>query len=251
MLLPLVGCRAGTTERAERSATAVAADVTGVGNVTGAGDGASAPTAPATETVAPGPGPDQTMGTGTGGSGPPPTYLPRPDEGTANGDAVPAATTEVSSVPATTTTPTVAPPAVTAAPVTTPVTVERTPLATGNWDVASEQSIVALLNERRAGVGLPPLASDPRLADSARGQVARMIATQVLAHQDLHDDLDQGWSIVGENVGYGPDTLSIHQALVASPGHDANLVHTQYRYVGVGVEVDANGRMWVSQVFGG
>jgi uncharacterized protein YkwD len=119
------------------------------------------------------------------------------------------------------------------------------------WDTAAESTFVAFLNGERAGAGLPALAVDPGLRASARAQVVAMMERGGLFHQDLHDDLAQGWAIVGENVGYGPSAGVIHNALVASPGHHANIVHTQYSSVGIGVQVDATGRMWVSQVFGG
>jgi uncharacterized protein YkwD len=125
------------------------------------------------------------------------------------------------------------------------------PAAPGPWDAAAEADFVALLNAERAQAGLPGLAVDASLRASARSQVVALMDHGGLFHQDLHDDLAQGWSIVGENVGYGPNAGVIHSALVASPGHHANLVHTRYTSVGIGVQVDANGRMWVSQVFGG
>ena len=131
-----------------------------------------------------------------------------------------------------------------------PPTTEPPALAAA-WDTGAEASFVSLLNGQRAAVGLPALRVDASLRASARGQVLWMIDHATLAHQDLHDDLAQGWAIVGENVGYGPNAGGIHNALVASPGHYANIAHTQYSSVGIGVQVDANGRMWVSQVFGG
>jgi uncharacterized protein YkwD len=143
--------------------------------------------------------------------------------------------------------------AVPAEPPTTepPPPTTEPPAPAAAWDTAAESSFVSLLNGQRAAVGLPALRVDPSLRSSARNQVQWMIDHATLAHQDLHDDLAQGWAIVGENVGYGPNAGVIHNALVASPGHYANIVHTQYSSVGIGVQVDANGRMWVSQVFGG
>lgn len=106
-------------------------------------------------------------------------------------------------------------------------------------------------NALRASLGLAPLGGDSRLVASANGQVDVMIGSGTLAHQDLQDELAQGWMIVGENVGYGPNVDAIHQALVASPGHYANLVNDRFSRVGIVVKADAGGRLWVAQVFGG
>ena len=44
-----------------------------------------------------------------------------------------------------------------------------------------------------------------------------------------------GWSIAGENVGYGGSVGGVHDALVKSAGHYANLVGPSYSAIGVGV----------------
>jgi uncharacterized protein YkwD len=107
------------------------------------------------------------------------------------------------------------------------------------------------LNAERAAVGLGGLGWSGGLAGSAQSQVDAMIAQGGLFHQDLQDDLGAGWMIVGENVGYGPGSSAIHSALVNSPRHYENLVHSRYTHVGIAAKVDATGRMWISQVFGG
>lgn len=57
-----------------------------------------------------------------------------------------------------------------------------------------------------------------------------------------------GWKFLGENVGSGPDSNSIFDALVNSPGHNANMLDTKYNKVGIGA-AQGNGKLWVVQIF--
>jgi len=118
-------------------------------------------------------------------------------------------------------------------------------------DAALAGELLGRLNAERIGNGVAPLRVDARLAASAAEQAGAMAGTGGLFHQDLKDELDQGWSRVGENVGFGPNVPAVHRALVASPGHHANLVDPRYGRVGISVHTDDTGRLWVAQVFGG
>lgn len=113
------------------------------------------------------------------------------------------------------------------------------------------QEMLRMVEDLRRGQGLPPLAVDERLVAAARQQALAMSEAGELAHQNLVDDLDLGWTVVGENVGYGPNGPAIFDALVNSEGHYANLVLSRYTHVGIAVVTDPRGRLWVSQVFGG
>jgi peptidoglycan hydrolase-like protein with peptidoglycan-binding domain len=53
---------------------------------------------------------------------------------------------------------------------------------------------------------------------------------------------------VGENVGYGPDALTVHAAFMNSAPHRANILDRDYTEVGIGA-VTVNGRVWVAEVF--
>ena len=52
-------------------------------------------------------------------------------------------------------------------------------------------------------------------------------------------------------MGFGPSVGTINTALVNSPGHYANMVNPSFTHVGIGVVITPDGRVWVSQVFGG
>ena len=49
----------------------------------------------------------------------------------------------------------------------------------------------------------------------------------------------------GENVGYGPDVDNVHNAFVASPEHQAIIVGSAYRLVGIAVATSPIGLMVV------
>ena len=77
-----------------------------------------------------------------------------------------------------------------------------------------------------------------------------MADTGNFAHSDIGSLLNP-WTVVGENIGYGPSVNSIFSALVASPGHYKNMVDPRFTAVGVGAYVDASGRIWTAHIFGG
>ncbi len=172
----------------------------------------------------------------TSGPNPTSTSVPVPSPPTASTEPSPA-TIEVAAAPA-------GPPA----PEPPPSTVSSSPPI---FLFGAAAEFLASLNDLRASVGLTALVLDDRLIQSAAAQVDVMVDNDTLSHQNLQDELGQGWSIVGENVGYGPNTPAIHQALAKSPGHYANMVNSRYDHVGIAVKVNGNGRLWVAQVFGG
>ena len=75
-----------------------------------------------------------------------------------------------------------------------------------------------------------------------------MAARSTLFHNpNLTTDV-RNWRYVGENVGYGPDALSVHRAFMHSTHHRANILDRDYTQLGIGAVV-VNGRVWVAQVF--
>jgi uncharacterized protein YkwD len=77
-----------------------------------------------------------------------------------------------------------------------------------------------------------------------------MAETGDFAHSNIGSLLGE-WSIVGENIGYGPSVQSVFQALVNSSSHYNNMVEPRFTAVGVGVFVDTSGKLWTAHVFGG
>lgn len=120
--------------------------------------------------------------------------------------------------------------------------------APASADVSDESGLTAQLNEERTSRGLSALTVRADLVEVAREQARRMASSSTLAHNpNLTSDVDN-WRWVGENVGYGPDALTVHAAFMGSPGHKANILDSDYTEVGIG-SVTVGSRVWVAQVF--
>jgi uncharacterized protein YkwD len=116
--------------------------------------------------------------------------------------------------------------------------------------VAAENEFLVDINGARAMIGSPPLMPHPELQLYARAQAQAMANGQQLVHSDISVLLGV-WSNVGENIGMGPSVVTIHNALMASPGHWTNLMNPAYTYGAIGVVVDGNGTLWTAHVFVG
>ncbi len=119
-------------------------------------------------------------------------------------------------------------------------------------EISEEQAFVAKINELRSGLGLEPLQVHPTLVPLARDWAAQLRSQGALSHaSDLSVGVTENWSRLGENVGVGPEgqVQALFDAFVASPGHYANLVKPDYRYIGVGVVHGDDGRIWTAHRF--
>jgi uncharacterized protein YkwD len=119
-----------------------------------------------------------------------------------------------------------------------------------------------LVDEARAEHGLPPLRPADDLADVAAAWSARMATADELEHNPDHADEICCWSSVAENVAWSepPRTRltsdpvarvvdELHAALLASPGHRENLLAQDLDEIGIGVHVDHDGSVWITQNF--
>lgn len=155
--------------------------------------------------------------------------------------AAPPTTTTV----APTTTSTLAPTTTTTLAPTTTTTVA----GGGSFSPASESDFVSRVNDLRTGEGLPALIVDSGFKSYARDWAKVMGDTDKLDHSEFTALFDP-WTSLGENVGYGPSVSSIFNALVASPGHYANMVDPGFTHIGIGVWITDEGKMWTTHVFG-
>jgi uncharacterized protein YkwD len=112
--------------------------------------------------------------------------------------------------------------------------------------------VQALRRERHLGV----LRRDPRLDAIAAAHARRMKAAHTVGHDIGDGDPAQrlqnaGLSAreAGENVAHAQNVLLAHRALWQSPSHRANLEHAEYDAFGVAVLDDADGSVWVAEVF--
>lgn len=119
-------------------------------------------------------------------------------------------------------------------------------------DSAAASTFTSLTNGVRASAGLAPLARDGSLDAQAVAWAQELARSGQLRHSNIpRAVIGKPWSTVGENVGVGPSVQILHDALVASSGHYANIAGPAYTRVGIGVAVDASGQVWVCQVFAG
>jgi hypothetical protein len=115
-------------------------------------------------------------------------------------------------------------------------------------DGAAETSMACAVNQERASRGLPPLRVASDLTRVARDHSVRMANADRLYHNpDLATQVT-GWRRLAENVGVGPSVTSVHNALMGSDGHRANILNSSVEELGIGIDVRGS-RVWVTQVF--
>src|SRR5689334_20057494 len=78
------------------------------------------------------------------------------------------------------------------------------------------QTFVDLANVARAGDGVAALDTAGDLDQVAANHAAAMAAQHKLFHNPALGQQVTNWSLVGENVGVGPDAQTIHQAFLDS-----------------------------------
>ncbi len=113
-----------------------------------------------------------------------------------------------------------------------------------------ESRFVSLINSSRTTAGLAPLTVYGGLVDDARRHTGDMIARGTIFHSSSSQlgAATSGWSLLGENVGMGPDPDVLHSAFMASPTHKANILGAFDR-VGVGAERAPDGTLFVTVMF--
>jgi uncharacterized protein YkwD len=113
-----------------------------------------------------------------------------------------------------------------------------------------ESQFKALINASRAGASMPALSLDADLVVYARSHTAEMSGAGKIFHSGTNQlqGVSSGWSLLGENVGLGPNPQILHEAFMNSASHRANIMG-QFNYVGVGAEHDAAGTLFVTVIF--
>lgn len=115
---------------------------------------------------------------------------------------------------------------------------------------SEETQFVALVNDARVTAGLGPLSVYADLVDDARRHTGDMISQGTIFHSSNAQlaAATSGWSLLGENVGMGPDPDVLQAAFMASPTHKANILGAFDR-VGVGAERAPDGTLFVTVMF--
>jgi uncharacterized protein YkwD len=133
------------------------------------------------------------------------------------------------------------------------------------FDSYTEEAIVAIVNQERAANGLAPVSVDPRLREAARGHSKDMGELNFFDHTSpvsgkakFTDRIKaQGlikFGSAGENIaegGFSPEERAENfmNMWMNSPGHRANILGEDYRYIGVGVYVTEDGEVYSTQEF--
>jgi uncharacterized protein YkwD len=118
---------------------------------------------------------------------------------------------------------------------------------------AAAARIVGLINRDRAAAGLVPLRIDPAAGGVADGWSRQMARAAAISHngQFLSPASLARFDarIVGENVAVGGTIDQIHQLLMASPPHRRNILHPDFRLVGVAAVRTPAGRVYLTEDF--
>ena len=115
-------------------------------------------------------------------------------------------------------------------------------------DPGAEADLANRVNILRNQHGLGGVTTHSVLTAKAEAWAQHMADTGCLCHSNLPDGVTVGWSKLGENIGRGPDLTSIHNALIGSAPHYANMVDPAFHWIGVGIAY-GNGQMYVAEVF--
>jgi uncharacterized protein YkwD len=137
--------------------------------------------------------------------------------------------------------------------------------------VGSEALLAFLANKERLDRHLPAYLPDPRLAQVARQHSEEMRDLKYFSHDSPTPGMEtptdrfrkafQGVMsfAIGENIAYRwaegmfsltPENLQkTHEEWMNSPGHRANLLHTEFERIGVGLAMNDNGDYWATQFF--
>jgi hypothetical protein len=119
-----------------------------------------------------------------------------------------------------------------------------------------ERYLFSAANAERAQVGLPALRWDDALYRAADGHAREMAARRSISHQYPGEAelsargraAGARFSKIAENVAESPDTVTMHDAWMHSPGHRANLLDPQVDSVGIRV-VSRGGELYAVEDF--
>ncbi|MDQ1585952.1 MAG: hypothetical protein QOJ90_129 [Actinomycetota bacterium] len=109
-----------------------------------------------------------------------------------------------------------------------------------------EWAMLSKVNATRTAYGLRALPMRADLNYFARKQSLAMATRHALFHSNL--SVICCYTLIGENVGYGPTLTRVHLAFLASPSHRANILDRRWGGAGIGV-ASSGGYLWVTEIF--
>lgn len=122
---------------------------------------------------------------------------------------------------------------------------------------AQEQTAWNLLNADRTANGLSALPLDAELSRIARIKAEDMRDNGYFAHQsptygspsEMLRHFGYSFSAAGENIAHHANITKAQAAFMSSDGHRRNILSTAWTKVGIGVCYDAQGYVYVTQLF--
>ena len=124
-------------------------------------------------------------------------------------------------------------------------------------DPEAEEQLLALVNQEREKVGLPPLEFESSLVPVGRAHATEMFTLGYFAHEspvtgDPFDRIEAAgieYRAAGENLAFAPDVATAHRGLMNSPGHRANILSPDFGRVGIGIIRSRYHGLMVVQIF--
>ncbi len=189
-----------------------------------------------------------------------------PDDGMSGSESTTAAPSAPTQTPCTATNIPLGTPAPTQAPQVT-ATPSRAPAATkapspdDDYTTVSismqEQTAWNLLNGDRTANGLASLPLDKELSRIARIKAEDMRDKGYFAHQsptygspsEMLRHFGYAFSAAGENIAHHANITKAQAAFMSSAGHRRNILSSGWNRVGIGVCYDAQGYVYVTQLF--
>jgi len=130
----------------------------------------------------------------------------------------------------------------------------------GTPDSVTQQDMYQALNDYRAANGLAVLIYSDTLEQAAQSQARDMYERHFFDHTNpdgetvLDRALAAGFcdaSLVGENIAYGHHSVAeVQNGWENSPDHNANMLHADYTYAGMGHYTSPLGVQYWVQVLG-
>jgi uncharacterized protein YkwD len=118
-----------------------------------------------------------------------------------------------------------------------------------------EREMLDLANRERARAGRPPLKASRQLSEAARRHAENMARRGVLNHtldgrtfDQRISDTGYNFSAAGENIFMGGDAAAAIAFWMRSPGHQRNLLSSEFKEIGIGASTGAQRPYW-TQVF--
>lgn len=119
-----------------------------------------------------------------------------------------------------------------------------------------QKQLLDLVNAERAKAGLGQLKWDGHLAQAASVHTQRMAERGELSHQFSGEpplaqragDAGAHFDFVAENVAYAPDVVRLHDGLMHSPPHRANILDPKSNAIGIAF-AERDGELYATEDF--